>query len=119
MGHSLVKYSDKVRGKEQKISESGGLIPILQNAALSPIEGLQAIPPLTTEAEAMRLVQLYVQGVRLENPKVAAQLRASSPRILDLVYVPCIIHVSPPIAWLGSLSPSTVGDPQVLLGFIS
>src|SRR5208282_2736678 len=118
-GPTLAKYSDKVRGKEQKISESGGLIPILQNAALSSIEGQQAIPPLTTEAEALRLVQLYVEGVRLENPKIAAQLRASSPRILDLVYVPCILHVSPAIPWLGPLSPVTVGDPQVLLGFIS
>ena len=46
---ALGKYADHLRGREQRISDSGGLIPLLQNATMSTIEGQQAIPPLTTE----------------------------------------------------------------------
>jgi len=118
-GHSLNNYFDHIRGREQKISESGGVVPILQTASVASVPGAQAVPPFTTEAEAQRLVEMYVNEVRTANPKVAAQLRASSPRILDLVYLPCILHSSPLVPWLGPLSPSSLGDPQSLLGFVS
>lgn len=115
----LNEYYDRLRGKEQKISESGGLIPILLSAVAGSIPGGQAIPPLTTEAEALRLVQLYLENVRSTNPKVGSQLRASSPRVLDLVYVSTVLQTSPPVPWLGPLSPASLGDPSSLLGLVS
>lgn len=118
-GRTLNEYAGRLRGTQQKISESGGLLPALQNAARSPIAGQPAIPPFTTQAEAQRLVQNYLEGIRAANPKVGAQLRGSSPRIVDLVYAPCDLRASPPVPWLGPLSPSSLGDPQVLVGFLS
>jgi hypothetical protein len=118
-GRPLNEYYDRVRGAEQKISESGGLAPILQSAVAGSIPGGQAIPPLTTEAEALKLVQLYVENVRSTNAKVAAQLRASSPRVLDLVYFSTVIQAFPPVPWLGPLSPVSLGDPSSLLGLVS
>jgi DNA-directed RNA polymerase subunit RPC12/RpoP len=115
----LNSYYGRLSGKEQKISESGGLSAILQGVGSYSIPGQQAIPPLTTEAEVLRLVQLYVNEVRSTNPKASTQLRASSPRVLDLVYLPCVLHASPPVPWLGGLSPASLGDPQPLLGFVS
>jgi len=118
-GRSMNKYSDRLRGREQKISESGGLAPSLQAVTSAPVPGQTAIPPFTTESEALRLVQSYVEAIKSSDPKVAAQLRASSPRVLDLVYIPCVIHATPPVPWLGQLSPISLGDPQSLLGFYS
>jgi len=118
-GRSVSGYADRLRGKEQKISESGGLATFLQTVATTSIAGEQAVPPLTTEAEALRLVQSYFDAIRSTNPKVAAQLRTSSPRVLDLVYLPCVLHASPPVAWLGPLSPVSLGDAQSLMGFVS
>jgi len=110
---------NRLSGKEQKISESGGLAGILQNATAAPIAGQSAAPPLTTRAEALKLVQLYLDGVRAANPKAAAQLRSSSPRIVDLVYIPCTIPGPTPIPWLGPLSPRSVGDPQAIQNFVA
>ncbi|MGA8302215.1 MAG: hypothetical protein WA691_05955 [Thermoplasmata archaeon] len=115
----LTGYYGRVSGKEQKISQSGGLSAILQGVGSYSIPGQQAIPPLTTEAEALRLVQLYVNDVRATNPKASTQLRASSPRVLDLVYLPCVLHSEHPLPWLGGLSPVSLGDPRCLLGFVS
>ena len=116
---ALNEYYGRLRGTQQKISESGGVIPALQNATVCSLPGHPAIPPFTTQAEAQRLVQAYIVGLRFANPKVATQLRGSSPRILDLVYAPCNLQASPPVPWLGSLSPSSLGDPQSLFGFLS
>jgi len=118
-GGSFGRYIDHVRGREQRISEGGGLMPILQNVVPTAVPGAQAIPPLTTEAEALKLVGMYVDEVRSTNPKVAAQLRGSSPRILDLIYLPCNLAASPPVPWLGTLSPESLGDPRVLWGFLA
>lgn len=118
-GRSLNGYVSRISGTEQRLSESGGLGTILQSSAPSAIAGRQAIPPLTTETEALRLVQLYTDGVRTANPRAAAQLRASSPRVLDLVYVPASLQGGPPIPWLGALSPASLGNAQSLLGFVS
>jgi hypothetical protein len=115
----LGDYYDRMRGKQQKISESGGLGQILQSRAVFSLPGQQAVPPFSTETEALRLVQLYVDSIRTANPRAAAQLRASSPRVIDLVYGPCTLQVSPLVPWLGALSPASLGDPQALAGFLS
>jgi hypothetical protein len=116
---SLNEYAGRLRGTQQKISESGGLVPALQNATQFSLPGHPALPPFTTQSEAQRLVQTYIEGLRSANPKVANQLRASSPRILDLVYAPCNLEASPPVPWLGSISPVSLGDPRSLMGFLS
>jgi hypothetical protein len=110
---------DRLRGTQQKISESGGVIPVLRNSARSPLSGQLAVPPFTTEAEALRLVRAYIDGVGSANPKAASQLRASSPRVLGQVYLPCSIQATPPVPWLGDLSPSSLGDPQALRAFLA
>lgn len=112
-------YLDRVRGREQRISESGAVLPTIQNATPGSIGGQQAIPPLATEAEALRLVEAYIDRVKSANPKASSQLRASSPRIIDLVYVPCVLHATPPVPWLGATSPASVGNIQTLLGFVN
>jgi hypothetical protein len=118
-GRPLDDFYQRISGKEQRISDSGGLPAILRSATQFSLPGQQAIPPLATEFEALRLVRTYIDEVRSVNPKAAAQLRASSPRVLDLVYLPCVLHASPPIPWLGPWSPASVGDTRQLLGFVS
>lgn len=109
----------RLAGKEQKISESGGLGGILQNAAAVSIAGQPSAPPFTTGNEALKLVQNYLEAVRTANPKVASQLRASSPRIVELVYIPCVVPGPAPLPWLGPLSPKSVGDDRAILGFVA
>ena len=118
-GGSLNAYYDRVRGKQTKITESGSLVPIVQNATVCSVHGSPAVPPFTTEQEGLQLVQRYVDGVKLSNARAAAQLRASSPRVLDLIYIPCSLNAHPPIPWLGALSPISLGDPQSLAGFVA
>jgi DNA-directed RNA polymerase subunit RPC12/RpoP len=118
-GVQLNQIYSRLAGKEQKITDSGSLGPILRNAASSSLAGRQAIPPLTTGTAALRLLQNYIEAVRFANPKAASQLRASSPRIVDMVYIPCVLQGGPPLPWLGGLSPASVGDPRILLGFVA
>jgi hypothetical protein len=115
----LNDYYARVRGRQEKITDSRGMAPALQNATSQPIPGQQAVPPFTTQVEALRLVQTYVSHVRAVNPKAATQLRASSPRVLDLVYIPCLLNAPAPVSWLGPLSPSSLGDPNAFRGFLA
>lgn len=115
-GPQLNQLYNRFAGKEQKITDSGTLAMALQNVAPVSIVGQPAVPPLTTGSEAIRLVHEYLNAVRAANPKVASQLRASSPRVLDLVYLPATPGAPSPVPWLGSLSPMSVGNPQALQG---
>ncbi len=110
---------DRVTGKQQRISESRGLTQILSGASMMSAAGQPAVPPLTTSAEAIQLVQWYVQWVRTVSPKIASQLRASSPRVTDLLYVPVAIASPTPLPWMGNISPGTVGNPNVLSSLAS
>jgi hypothetical protein len=114
---SLSGYYGRLSGRETKLGESGGLAGILEGAQKAGIAGKRAVPPLTTEAEALRLVQNYIEEARMANPKAADQLRASSPRVLELVYLPAELDGRPPVPWLGALSPMSLGDPRMLQGF--
>jgi len=109
----------RLSGKEQKISESGSLGEILQGAAAGSIAGQPAVPPFTTVSEALKLVQSYLDAVRAANPRAASQLRASSPRVVELLYISCSVPGPVPLAWLGALSPKSIGDVQNLLGFVA
>jgi hypothetical protein len=117
-GGVINEYYDRIRGKQTKITDSRGLASILQSATMGAIQGLPAIPPFTTQAEALKLVQRYVDCIRYLNPKAASQLKASSPRVLDLVYLPASLNSSPLVPWLGPLSPISLGNPQSLSGFV-
>jgi len=115
----LGQVYNRLAGKEQKISESRGLADVLQGTATASIAGQPAAPPLTTGTEALKLVQNYLGAIRAANPKVAAQLRASSPRIVEMVYVPCTVPGPVPLPWLGPLSPKSIGDEHSILGFVT
>lgn len=109
----------RIRGQQERISESGPLHSVLQRASASSLSGQPAVPPFTTDTDALRLVQTYIAAMSSVNPKVASQLRVSSPRILDLVYVSCNSRTPPYIPALGPLSPASVGDPNSFVGFLS
>jgi hypothetical protein len=118
-GRPSGQFYDRLAGKEQAISRGGGLAAALQGVSYLDLGGRPASPPTTTAPEALKLVRLYLEGVRLTNAKAAAQLQSSSPRILDLVYIPCSVPGPIPIPWLGDLSPMSLGDPQALLSLAS
>jgi len=109
----------RLAGKQQKISEGGGLAGILQGVTTASVAGQPSVPPFTAGTESLRLVQNYIGAVRAANPKIAAQLRTSSPRIVELVYLPCAIPGPSPLPWLGTLSPKSVGDDRTILSFVS
>lgn len=109
----------RLAGKEQKITESAGLAAVLGGASPAALSGRPAVPPLTTGNEVLKLVQRYLNVVRGTDPKAAAQLRASSPRVVDLVYIPCTVPAPLAIPWLGPLSPASVGSPQSILALVA
>jgi hypothetical protein len=115
----LGQVYNRLAGREQRISESRGLADVLQGTADASIAGQPAAPPLTTGTEALKLVQNYLGAIRAANPKVGAQLRASSPRVVEMVYLPCTVPGPVPLAWLGPLSPKSVGDEQSILSFVA
>lgn len=105
---------ERVTGKQQKISNGRDLGMIARSVATTGVGGSPAVPALTTGTEAASLVQVYLSWVRAANPKIAAQLRASSPRVTDLVYIPAAPPPAPPLPWLGPLTPWTAGDAQAM-----
>ncbi len=108
----------RLSGREQKITDSGTLGTLLASAAEQPIAGQAALPPLATGAEAMRIVGAYVEGIRGSQPGAAARLRASSPRVGELVYFPATLDGPVRLPWLGGLSPASVGDVPTLRGLL-
>ena len=118
-GPVLSDTVNRLRGNEQTLSRSSGLAQMVAAAAPGTVGGFAGVPPLTTEAEALKLVQVYLEGLRSSSPKAAAQLRASSPRVVDLVYVPCNFLAQLHVPGLGGLSPASVGDPQTLMAFVA
>jgi len=114
---NLDSHYNRIRGREQKISDSGNLFSVVQGASMTTISAQKAVPPFSSEPEALRLVQIYLDAIRASNPRAASQLRSVSPRISDLVYIPCSTQPGLPIPWLGPLSPTSIGDPGSLVGF--
>ena len=112
----LADFYARVRGSQTTISTSGPIPGAVHGSAPGPVPGWAAIPPITTAREALSLTQVYVESVKAGNPKIAAQLRLSSPRVGELLYLPCVLDPrSLPLPWLGPLSPRTVGAPESLL----
>ena len=105
----------RMSGKQERISGGNAIGRILPSSGLGGLGNQPAVPPLSTPTEALGLVQSYLAMVRASHTSSAGQLRLSSPRILDLIYIPCTIGPGKaPLPWLGGLSPLTVGDPAVL-----
>ena len=115
IGGSLNQLYGRISGKEERITSSGSLRSALQNVAVASVRGQPAVPPLTTAAEALKVVRTYVSAIHIANPGSAAQLRASSPRVVDFLYLPCDLHGPVPLPWLGALSPASLGDSRILV----
>ncbi len=109
-------YYDRLAGRQQKISESGTLADIVAQSTSAPAPGQPAVPPLSTRAEAVKQVQAYLGTLQVQNPRVAGQLRMSSPRATELVYLPAVPGGQPSVPCLGALSPRSVGGPEALTG---
>ncbi|MDE1819897.1 MAG: zinc ribbon domain-containing protein [Euryarchaeota archaeon] len=106
----------RLGGKETSISEGGPVQGLLRASTPRPLAGMRVVPPLSTPEDALVLAQTYIDTSRRTDPTLEKQLKLSSPRIVDLVYVP--VGPVPPgyplIPPLGPLSPRSVGDPSAL-----
>lgn len=107
---------DRVGGKETSISAGGPVRGFLQASAPRPLPPGSVVPAISTPDDALVLVQAYLDHAQRSDPTLGRQLRLSSPRVVDLLYVP--LAPPPPgypaIPALGALSPRSVGDPSVL-----
>lgn len=108
----------RVGGRETSVSAGGPVRGFLQASASRPLQGMRVVPPLSTPEDAQVLVQAYIEQSRRADPTLDKQLKLSSPRVTDLVYVP--VQPPPPgypvIPGLQALSPRSVGDPATLMG---
>ncbi len=106
----------RVSGQETSISGGGWVRNLVAGSAALPLAGLASVPPLSTPDEANQLVQEYLLRSRQKDPEIEQKLRLSSPRVLDLLYVPVSPGApgSPTVPVLGPLSPVSVGDRATL-----
>jgi len=81
-------FINSISGKETSISGGGGIKDIVNSATLSSASGRKIIPPLSTKKEAGYLVENYIDQTRKIDRVVAEKLRLSSPRVIDLIYIP-------------------------------
>jgi len=77
---------------------------------------MAAVPPLSTREDAAALVQTYMIRARQLDRTIDKKLRLSSPRVLDLVYVPGApaggtVRILP---HFGGLAIRSVGDLSIL-----
>lgn len=109
----------RVGGKETTISAGGPVRGLLQGSAPRPLQGLRVVPPLSTSDDALVLAQAYIDASRKKDPSLDKQLKLSSPRVVDLVYLPLapVPPGSPLVPALGALSPRSVGDPREFPSF--
>lgn len=110
-------YLDRLTGAEQRLSGGQGISGMVGGVGRVSIRGRAAAPPLSTESEALEMVTRFLTEVRATDPRVANQLRTSSPRVAGLVYIPCELGQTPPIPWLGTLSPVSIGSIPNLVSF--
>lgn len=111
-----VGWRDRMAGRETAISGGGLVTNVVAGAAPGPLSSLPAVPPLTTSDEASLLVQQYLAWCRRRDREIDQKLKLSSPRVVDLVYIPSTPEASPSavIPWMGPLSPRSVGEPPSL-----
>ncbi len=106
----------RIGGRETAISAGGPVQGLLRGTGPRPLSGMRVVPPISTHDDALVLAQSYIEVSRRNDPSLDHQLKLSSPRVIDLVYVP--LGASPPgyplIPPLGPLSPRSVGDPTWL-----
>ncbi len=109
-------WRDRVAGRETAISGGGIVRQVVAGSASLPLPDLPCVPPLSTQDEASRLVQEYLTWSRQRDAEIDQKLKLSLPRVVDLVYLSCVPGRpgSPPVPFLGPLSPRTLGDPGAL-----
>ena len=105
----------RLSGRETTISGGGPVREAIRGAAPSPA-AMAAVPPLSTREDAAALVQTYMIRARQLDRTIDKKLRLSSPRVLDLVYVPGApaggtVRILP---HLGGLAIRSVGDLSIL-----
>jgi hypothetical protein len=101
----------RLSGRETSISGGGPVREAIRRAASSTAP-MAAVPPLSTREDAASLVQTYMIRARQQDRNLDKKLRLSSPRVLDLVFVPgtpagASARLLPD---LGGLSVRSVGD---------
>jgi hypothetical protein len=110
----------RLSGQQTKITQTGNLSAIHQNAPLTSIGARKVVAPICGPSDALALLAQYLASQARATPRAAAQLRLSSPRIVDLIYIPATIDRSgPALPWLGPLSPRVLGDPATLASLVS
>jgi hypothetical protein len=110
----------RLSGQQTKITQTGNLAVVQQSGSPAAIGMRKVIAPITGPSDAIALVGQYLASQARVDPKTAAQLRLSSPRVVDLVYIPATIDRSGPVLpWLGPLSPRAIGEPSVIANLVS
>jgi hypothetical protein len=106
----------RMGGRETAVSGGGPVRALIQASGPRPLQGCRVVPPLSTAEDAAIVVQSYIEQSRRADPTLDRQLKLSSPRVTDLVYVP--LQPPPPgypaIPPLAALSPRSVGDGPTL-----
>lgn len=116
----LSGFANRLSGSEQSLSQSAAIHQIYQNSVVQSLPGTPAVPPLAGGAQAVALCEHYLSQLRLQSPKVTEQFKSKALSALDIVYIPTDVRPGAiPLAWLGQISPMSVGEPQAILGLAS
>ena len=75
----------KLKGEEASISGGAGIGKLADSAAMNSPSSREVVLPLSTKAEAARLVECYLDQCARSHSK----LKLSSPSVKRLIYIPC------------------------------
>jgi len=106
----------RMSGKETTISGGGPVRDSIRRAQPGRPSGMKVVPPLSTAQDSIAIVQSYVTRACQMDRTIQSQLRLSSPRVIDMVFVSGTPGGGRPnvMPWLGGLAPKSVGDIEVL-----
>ena len=96
-----------ILGNETSISNGSGISKIVSSASPNSAGSRAVVVPLSTEREAERLAEQYVNAVASAESK----LKLSNPDVDRLIYIPCRKdgnRITAPSSF-GSLVPSRIG----------
>jgi len=106
----------KISGKETSISGGGPVRDSIRGAQPGRPTGMKVVPPLSTAQDSIAVVQSYVTRACQADRTIQNQLKLSSPRVIDMIFVPGTPDSTRPnvMPWLGGLAPLSVGRLEVL-----
>ncbi len=113
----LTDTAKRMSGKETSLSGGGPVKDVILRAHMGTPSGMDVIPPLSTPQDAVMIVQTYISQSSQSDRAIQSQLKLSSPRVSELVYVPGTCEGGRPciLEDLGRLAPSSVGDVEALM----